>query len=479
MNGSARRDESDSGGVTVFERELLLEAPPETVYAWHARPGAFGRLSPPWERVELVRHTGEVEDGARVRLRLSVAGMPVYWDLEHTDHQAGRQFCDRQVRGPFRSWHHLHRFEPVGPDRTLLRDRLTIGLPFGALGRLLGGGFLRRQLERLFQYRHEVTASDLRLMVQRDKEQKPPMNILVTGASGLIGETLVPFLTTQGHRVVTLGRNPDPGDSNAFQWDPDKGELDDRAFEGVEAVIHLAGANLAAGRWSSARKKAILESRVKGTRLLVERIARAGGQVRSLVSSSAIGYYGDTGETPADESSPNGRGFLAEVCRCWEEEAMKIRGSGVRLVLMRTGVVLTPKGGALGAILPVFRKGAGGPVGGGRQWMSWISVDDLAAAFLHALETESLSGPCNGVAPEPVRNADLAEILGRLLHRPAVVPVPSMALRLLFGQMADETLLASCRVLPGALEKAGFTFRHPNLDAALRHVLGLAEGSPS
>jgi uncharacterized protein (TIGR01777 family) len=255
--------------------------------------------------------------------------------------------------------------------------------------------------------------------------------------------------------------------------------MDDRALDGVDAVIHLAGANLAEGRWTSARKKAIQESRVKSTRLLVGRILARGARVRTVVSSSAVGIYGDTGEAAADETTPGGRGFLADVCRAWEAEAQKVRARGTRLVLMRTGVVLTPQGGALGALLPVFRRGAGGPVGGGRQWMSWISVDDLAAAFLHVLETESVAGPCNGVAPEPVRNAALTETLGRVLHRPAVVPVPAMALRLLFGQMADETLLASCRVVPGVLANSGFIFRHPHLETALRHVLGQEEADAS
>lgn len=476
MKRSGKPVEDLSVGKEHFERSCLLEASADAVYAWHARPGAFGRLSPPWERVEMVAQTGGVENGATVRLRLSAAGLSLYWDLEHVDHEEGRQFCDRQTRGPFRSWHHLHRFEPAGPERCRLLDRLTIELPFGVVGRFFGRRFLRRQLERLFQYRHEVTASDVRLMVNREEQQKSPLKILVTGASGLVGRTLVPFLTTQGHQVVTLGRNPDAADPTAFSWDPERGEMDDRALDGVDAVIHLAGANLAEGRWTKARKEAIRDSRVRGTRLLVDRIVGQGGRVRTLVSSSATGFYGDTGEAAADESTPTGRGFLAEVCRAWEEEALKVRAGGTRLVLMRTGVVLTPAGGALGALLPVFRKGAGGPVGGGQQWMSWISIDDLVAAFLHAVETATLKGPCNGVAPGPVRNGDFVKTLGEILHRPAAIPVPAMALRLLFGQMAEETILASSRVLPGALEQSGFAFRHGRLEDALRHVLGRQEG---
>jgi len=305
---------------------------------------------------------------------------------------------------------------------------------------------------------------------------RAPLKILVTGSSGLIGQNLVPFLTAQGHAVVTLGRRPDRVGPTAFSWDPERGVIDSLAFENVDAVIHLAGSNLAAGRWTTARKREIRESRVRSTRLLVDAMARAERPVATFVSSSAIGYYGDTGEQATDEKGPIGRGFLAEVCRDWEAEAIKAAGGGTRVVLMRTGVVLTPKGGALGSLLPVFKKGAGGRVGNGRQWMSWISVDDLVAAFLHALETPELKGPCNATSPGAVRNADFTEILAGVINRPAALPVPGMALRLLFGQMADETLLASCRIVPGRLEMTGFRFRHPDLEGALRHCLGRVPG---
>lgn len=460
-----------------FERTSVLDAPRHTVYRWHARDGAFGRLAPPWERVELVGQIGGIEDGARVHLRLRFAGVPIDWRLEHGEHRVGVQFCDRQVAGPFQSWRHLHRFEEIDADRSRLIDRLAVGLPLGWLGRLLGRRHLIAQLERLFIYRHDVTSSDLRLLVEREKQNRPNLRILVTGASGLIGRHLIPFLTTQGHSVVTLGRRPEPDKASAYYWDPDRGELDEHALEGVDAVIHLAGSNLAAGRWTTARKREILESRTVGTRLLVEAMARTEKPVATLVSSSAIGFYGETGDRIATEESGPGEGFLADVCRSWEAEALPAEARGTRVVLMRTGVVLTPKGGALGALLPVFSKGAGGPVAGGRQWMSWISADDLAAAFLHAVEDPEVEGPCNGVAPGAVRNRDFTRILGRVLQRPAIVPVPGSVLKLAYGQMARETILASCRVTPERLEKTGFQFRHPDLEGALRHILGRAERS--
>ena len=198
--------------------------------------------------------------------------------------------------------------------------------------------------------------------------------------------------------------------------------------------------------------------------------------VATLVSSSAIGFYGETGDTIATEQSASGEGFLTDVCRDWEAEAQPAKVRGTRVVLMRTGVVLTPDGGALGALLPVFSKGAGGPVAGGHQWMSWISADDLAAAFLHAVENPDVEGPCNGVSPAAVRNRDFTRILGQVLNRPAVVPVPGSVLKLAYGQMARETILASCRVAPDRLEKTGFQFRYPDLEGALRHILGRSGG---
>jgi len=304
-----------------------------------------------------------------------------------------------------------------------------------------------------------------------------PQKILVTGSSGLIGRALVPYLTAQGHEVATLGRRPDRSDPTAYSWSPDDGEIESGALENVDAVIHLAGANLAAGRWTKARKHEIRESRIRSTQVLVDAMARAERPVATLVSSSAIGYYGDTGEHAADESALLGKGFLAELCRDWEAEALKAAAGGTRVVLMRTGVVLTPKGGALGSLLPVFRKGAGGRVGSGKQWMSWISLDDMVAAFLHAVDTPELEGPCNGISPGAVRNAEFTEIFAGVINRPAALPVPGMALRLLFGQMADETLLASCRVVPGVLENSGFQFRHRDLESALRHELGRERGN--
>lgn len=301
---------------------------------------------------------------------------------------------------------------------------------------------------------------------------RPGLHIAVTGASGLIGSLLIPALTAGRHRVTRVVRHPaGPGE---IRWDPGGSGLDPALLRGVDAVVHLAGENIAGGRWTQARKHRILESRRLGTRLLAQAIARASppDRPRVLVSASAIGIYGDRGDELLTEESPPGRGFLPEVARVWEAETHAAEAAGVRVVRLRIGLLITPAGGLLRRMLPPFRLGIGGRLGSGTAWMSWISADDLVGAFEHALTAESIQGPVNAVGPAPVRNAEFTRELGRALRRPTLFPVPRTALRLLFGRMADEAILASARVVPGVLLESGYRFRHPTLGAALTHVLG-------
>lgn len=297
------------------------------------------------------------------------------------------------------------------------------------------------------------------------------MNVLVTGSHGLIGSALVPALARRGDRIVRLVRTA-PAAADEVAWDPMTGAIDAARLEGVDAVVHLAGENLAAGRWTAQRKARILDSRVRGTRLLAETLGRLSKRPRVLLSASATGYYGDRGDAVVREESPSGTGFLAEVCRQWEQAADPARQAGIRVVHLRSAIVLSAAGGVLRRLLPVFRLGLGGPLGSGRQYVSWIAIDDWVGAALHLLGDARVAGPVNMVAPRPVTNIEFTRALARAVSRPALVPVPALALRALFGDMADEALLTSARVEPARLLASGYVFRFPDLDGALRHVLG-------
>ncbi|PJB31224.1 MAG: TIGR01777 family protein [Deltaproteobacteria bacterium CG_4_9_14_3_um_filter_65_9] len=298
------------------------------------------------------------------------------------------------------------------------------------------------------------------------------MRVAITGSTGLVGSEVVIALTAAGHEVVRLVRRvPAPGEK-AVRWDPAKGEVDAAGLEGLDAVIHLAGENVGSGRWTAARKAAIRDSRVNGTRLLCDALAGLARPPKTLVCASAIGYYGDRGEEPLTEASPAGTGYLAAVSLEWEEASGSAARKGIRVVSLRIGVVLSPKGGALSRMLPLFRAGLGGVIGGGRQYVSWVALDDLVGIVLHALECGGLSGPVNAVAPRPVTNREFTEALGKTLSRPTPFPVPAFVLRLAVGrEMADALLLASAHVVPRRLEETGYSFRFPELSAALRHLL--------
>ena len=453
--------------TSVFLRRSPMPAPAQELFAWHERPGALERLTPPFAPVELLERTGDIRDG-RVVLGMPVGPFRVRWVAQHRDYVAGRQFRDEQIRGPFARWIHTHTVEPVGADGSILEDRIEWALPGGPLGALLGRGGTERLLDRLFTWRHRTTAGDLAAHVPcRGRAGL----VAVTGASGLVGSALVPFLSTGGHRVLRLVRGAAVG-PDVVHWDPDRGSVPLAALDGVEAVVHLAGESIASGRWTPERKRHILESRVHGTRVLAQGLASLRTPPRVVVVASAVGFYGDRGDETLDETSPGGAGFLADVCRAWEAATEALAAVGTRVVHLRFGVILTPTGGALARMLVPARFGLGGPLGSGRQWTSWIGIDDAVGAIHHALVTEALAGAVNAVAPEPVRNADLAAVLGRVLHRPAVIPMPAVVLRAALGEMAESLLLASTRVLPTRLEASGYQFRTPELGAALAHLLG-------
>ncbi|MFM7751041.1 MAG: TIGR01777 family oxidoreductase [Opitutaceae bacterium] len=453
-----------------FTFTTRIERPAAEVFAWHERPGALGRLCPPWERVELVSATGGVRDGARVVVRNRRGPFSLEWHVEHRGYVPGREFRDVQLSGPFASWEHLHRVTPDGANACLLTDDISYRLPGGAAGRLLGGAHVRRELARLFGWRHATTKADLELAARYDTRRR---RVVVAGASGLLGGALVDFLRTQGHEVVRLLRRGPAGSGEAL-WNPARGELAPSVVSGADAVVNLSGENVGAGRWSAARREAILRSRVDATRTLVAAMKAAEHPPEVFVSASAVGFYGDRGDEVLTEGAAIGSGFLPEVCLAWETHADVAARAGIRTVLLRFGVVLTPAGGALAKMLPVFRLAAGGRVGSGRQWMSWIGREDAIGAVYHAIMSSACRGPMNACAPGLVTNAVFTRELASAVGRPALFPVPAFVLRAAFGQMADETLLASTRAAPAALLESGYRFRHADIGDCLRHELGAA-----
>ncbi|MGA9769761.1 MAG: TIGR01777 family oxidoreductase [Blastocatellia bacterium] len=301
------------------------------------------------------------------------------------------------------------------------------------------------------------------------------MKILVTGATGLIGRSLCKALTGEQHTVIGLSRSPERAAGLAVaemhKWEPQSGPPPAQALKEVEAVIHLAGEPIAARRWTDEQKRRIRDSRVISTRNLVNGFRSMDGKPAALITGTAIGFYGDRGDEKLYEASPPGRGFMSEVCQAWESESHQARSLGMRVVEVRTGVVLSAEGGALQKMLTPFKLGVGGPIGSGRQWFSWIHIDDIVGIFHHALLVSSLSGPVNGTAPEPVTNADFTRHLGHALHRPAFLPVPAFGLKALMGEMS-EVVLGSQRVFPQIALESKYEFLYPTLEPALANLLG-------
>lgn len=465
-----------------FEKASHLPVPREEVFDWHARPGALERLVPPFDPVRLLSAEpapdgNPIGDGAQVRLRVGPGPFSRVWHAVHTACERPARFVDEQRSGPFAAWRHEHRFEEAEQGSRLVDD-LRYRLPLHGLSAPLFGGLVRSKLNATFAYRHTTTANDLadhaaaRARLGHDR----PLRVLIAGASGLIGRGLCALLTTGGHEVVRLVRRA-PRDGGEVQWDPARGELDPASVRGFDAVVCLSGANIAEGRWTEAHKRDLIASRVDSVSTLARALVASGELPDVYVQASATGFYDDggfeRGETaPLDEGAPAGEGFLPETCAAWEAAAEPLAAAGVRTAFARFGVVLSPRGGALGKLLLPFKLGAGGPVGSGRQGLCWVAFDDALAAVLHLLTDDRASGPFNVVAPEPITQRDFARCLGRVLRRPAVAPLPAFVVSALFGEMGRTILLRGPMVVPRALEERGFRFRHPDLEGALRHLLG-------
>lgn len=461
-----------------FTFESRVRAPLALLDAWHHRPGALARLTPPADGIRVIEAPGGIANGSRATLSVPVLpGIRVAWTAEHRDVRPGEGFTDVQLEGPFAEWIHTHRFlpDPDNPSGSLLRDEIVCSPHGGRAGALLAGPILRRRLNRLFAWRHARTIADVELL-----HRQPPArarHILVAGASGMIGRALIPYLLQAGHRVTTLSRQPAGPDSRT--WDPAAGRIDLAGLDPIDAVIHLAGENVASGRWTQARRNRILSSRVDGTRLLAETLAAMTPRPAAMICASGISGYAADGR-PQDEASPTDTsGFLGEVVQAWEAAADPARAAGIRVVHCRLGVVLGADGGALGKLAPVFRLGLGGPVGNGQAGFPWIAIDDVIELFHRAVDDPAYAGVINAVAPNPITNGAFTRALASVLHRPAMLPLPRAAVLLLFGQMGKETLMADHVVMSRRLDSLGFSFRFPVIQDALAYLLLRLPSLPS
>lgn len=450
-----------------FEKRSEIKASARELFEWHAKPGAFQRLTPPWQSVEVVREDPGLQEGKRIEIKLSTPAGTKHWKARHTSCIDGKEFTDTQDEGPFRSWTHRHSFRDTREYHCEMSDMVEYKLPFGFLGDTFGGGFAKEQIEKTFEYRHWLTAADFEFKHQLPNFRK--LKIAITGGSGFLGTQLNALLSTQGHEVRNITRSKKK--ESDIRWDPVKGEIELSELEGLDAVINLAGENLVSGRWNEERKKRLWSSRVDSTAFLIDALLRLEDPPSVFLSGSASGYYGTDPEQEFTEGSKRGEGFLAELCEAWENAALRAGSCGMRVCLLRTGIVLDPRGGALHKMLPAFRLGAGGPLGDGKQWFPWVAQEDWIRAVNWLLFAEKATGPFNLVSPQVVRQRDFATALGKVLHRPSFLPAPKAALSLVLGEMADEALMASARVKPVALQEKGYPFLLSDLETALSRVL--------
>ncbi|GGC57652.1 TIGR01777 family oxidoreductase [Hoyosella rhizosphaerae] len=432
----------------------------DSVFAWHGRPGAFRRLVPPWQPMKLVSEASSLSDGT------AVLGLPggLRWIAKHDPeaYDPPYRFADELSRDGAASipanlavsWRHTHTFSSAGTGLTKIVDRVETTVPEFAL-------------RSTFQYRERQLHDDF----ARHREYPGvTRTIAITGASGLVGTALSAFLSTGGHRVIRLVRGESNGPDERT-WDPQNPSKD--LFDDVDAVIHLAGSSIA-GRFTEEHKQKILDSRIGPTRLLATCAAQASNGPEVFVSASAVGFYGsDRGDEVLNEDASPGDGFLADVVAQWEDATQPARESGLRVVNVRTGIVQSPNGGTLQMLRPLFSAGLGGKLGSGRQWLSWIDLDDLVDIYHRAVLNTTISGPVNAVAPLPVRNIEYTKALGAVLRRPTILPVPSFGPKLLLGKEGTEELaMASQNVLPYKLLDGGHNFRRPSIVECLRHQFG-------
>lgn len=459
-----------------------MPASAKALFAYHEQPGALKRLIPPWENAKVLSASDGIRDGSRVQLQFRKFGIPLTWKALHSEYSPPTLFVDTQLSGPFRFWQHRHMMHAANGSQSTLTDRIEYEPPLGVLGRSLLGGMVRRQVDSMFQYRHEVTRLDLELANQlAGLGVHSQRCIAITGVSGMVGGRLASLLSVLGHRVISLERPKKSGRAigtlqssdnfETLEWRPEQGVSESERLEGIDAVVHLAGANIAGKRWNDARKRALWESRVLPTERLATQLSELTQPPKAFVTASGVGIYGDRGPELLNEESEVGHGFLPELAQAWESATDPAKNGNTRVCHARFGIILDPKEGALAKMLPIFKMGGGGRLGSGDQWMAWIHLDDAVAALLWLCFHRDANGPVNVTAPQSLQNREFTTHLGKALGRPTILPAPAAGLRLVLGEMADGLLLASNRVVPERLEQLEMPYRYRTLPECFKALL--------
>lgn len=451
----------------LFQRETDLKFPAEEVFEFHERENALKRLSPPWQKIKLVSHKGGIKPGARVKLFLYFP-FKIPWIAKHIEYEKNHFFSDVQLFGPFKKWKHNHFFKELDSKSSRLSDKIEFKLPFYPLSKLFHP-FVIKNLESTFFYRHLILKRDLEQNLKYIEKKK----ILISGASGILGELLIPRLTTAGHEVRTLVRKL-PKNKNQFYWNPKKGLIDEKAFKDIDVVINLSGEPIGENWWTQKKKNRIVKSRIDTAGFLAKTISSLKNPPELFISSSATGFYGDTGSKITDENSPCGDLFISKVCSLWERAVTDNidSSSNVRVVLLRTGVVLNPLGGALKIILRGFKTGTAGIVGNGKQYISWISSEDWINIVYETIFNKNIKGPVNAVSPNPVTFKKLMEEISKVTKFPLIFKIPGKLALIFTGQRGYETVICGTRALPEKLKDNNFRFHHQDLKSALREMLG-------
>ena len=468
----------------AFESTLEVSVPVEKLFSWHENPGAFERLTPSFDPVKVSKRMGGV-DGGTVYIDMKTGPIPLTWVAQHHSYKKNVQFLEDQTSGPFvgplpfwnGTWHHQHLFKKVDSKNSIVTDRLNYDFPMDPFGSIFGSWYTKKRLKQMFAYRRNITENDL---YEQSKYKGKPLDIAVTGGSGLVGAELMPYLTTAGHKVENIVRGrPKKGE---LGWNLQKGTISN--LEGKDAVVHLAGepinkpiAGVVPVPWTKWKRKEILESRVKGTRILAEHLASLNNPPKVLVCASAIGYYGDNGNTLLSEDGGNGNDYFSRVVKEWEAAAKPAIDAGIRVVFLRLAPVMSPLGGALQVLSLPAMLGSSPPVAGGKQWWSWIAIDDVIGSIYHSIITESLSGAVNVASPNPVRQKEWAATLakvfwGRLGKLTTLIPVPGFILKTFLGEFGDVLALSSIKVDSSKLIESGYKFRFEDLENCFRHLLG-------